>query len=138
LCIVVNMTCRISRFQDGGSFKLNPLVTTWTPEKKRLILYYLSGSHGICWQYTQYVVYFIQIYHVWEGYLRKIPVQRRNTQIKIPRFNKIRLQGRHFNYFCVLLLIWHVEFHVFKMVDPSSYLFFFFFPPFFLLILKNH
>ena len=23
-----NMTCRISCFQDGGSFKLNPLVTT--------------------------------------------------------------------------------------------------------------
>jgi len=22
------MTCRISRFQDGGSFQLNPLVTT--------------------------------------------------------------------------------------------------------------
>ena len=28
LCIVVNMTCTISRFQDGGSFQLNPLVTT--------------------------------------------------------------------------------------------------------------
>jgi hypothetical protein len=23
------------------------------------------------------IVYFIQIYHVWEGYLRKIPVERR-------------------------------------------------------------
>ena len=28
LCIVVNLTCTISRFQDGGSFQLNPLVTT--------------------------------------------------------------------------------------------------------------
>jgi hypothetical protein len=28
LSIVVNMTCRISRFQDGGPFHLNPLVTT--------------------------------------------------------------------------------------------------------------
>ena len=27
----------------------------------------------------------------------------------------------HFNYFCILLYIWHVEFHVFKMVDPRSY-----------------
>jgi len=28
LCIVVNMTCRMSRFQDGGFFQLNPLVMT--------------------------------------------------------------------------------------------------------------
>ena len=28
VCIVVNMTCTISRFQDGGSFQLNLLVTT--------------------------------------------------------------------------------------------------------------
>jgi hypothetical protein len=28
LCIVVNVICSISRFQDGGSFQLNPLVTT--------------------------------------------------------------------------------------------------------------
>ena len=28
LCIVENMTCRISRFQNGGSFQLNSLVTT--------------------------------------------------------------------------------------------------------------
>jgi len=28
LCIVVNMTCTISHFQDGGSFQLNPLVMT--------------------------------------------------------------------------------------------------------------
>jgi len=28
LCIVVNVTSRISRFQDGGSFQLYPLVTT--------------------------------------------------------------------------------------------------------------
>jgi len=27
LSIVVNMTCRISRFQDGGFFQLDPLVT---------------------------------------------------------------------------------------------------------------
>ena len=28
LCIVVNVTCMISHFQDGGSLKLNPLVKT--------------------------------------------------------------------------------------------------------------
>jgi hypothetical protein len=27
VCIVVNMTCTISRFQDGGSFQLNPFMS---------------------------------------------------------------------------------------------------------------
>ena len=29
-------------------------------------------------QLTIVAMYIIQIYHVWEGYLRKIPVERRN------------------------------------------------------------
>jgi hypothetical protein len=33
---------------------------------------------------------------------------------------KISFQGKHFNYFCVLLQIWHVGFHILKMADPSS------------------
>ena len=31
-------------------------------------------------------VYFIQIYHVWEGYLRKIPVERRNLVSRLVFF----------------------------------------------------
>ena len=28
MCIIVNVTCRISRFQEGGSFQLNSLIMT--------------------------------------------------------------------------------------------------------------
>ena len=38
------------------------------------------------------------------------------------RYNltKISFQDRHSNYFCVLLYIWHVGFHVFKMANPLA------------------
>jgi hypothetical protein len=37
-------------------------------------------------QRQTYVLNFIQIYHVWEGYLRKIPVERRNLVSRLVFF----------------------------------------------------
>ena len=43
-------------------------------------------THMFSFQRQTYVLNFIQIYHVWEGYLRKIPVERRNLVSRLVFF----------------------------------------------------
>ena len=52
MCIVVNMTCRISRFQNCGSFRLSYLVTTC---RLRILRRIVTNQ---IWQYKQIALEF--------------------------------------------------------------------------------
>jgi hypothetical protein len=55
--------------------------------------------------------------HNWHRHLFKYSTASCTLQF-IYNLTKMSFQSRHFDYFCALLYIWNVGFHVFKMADP--------------------
>ena len=39
----------------------------------------------------------------------------------LSNLTKTSFQGKHFNYLCAFLSLWHIGLHIFKMTDHSNY-----------------
>ena len=57
---------------------------------------------------------------IWILYVWNVNIRRYVASCTLQfwsNLTKISFQGKHFNHFWILLYIWHVGFHIFKMVD---------------------
>ena len=116
------LTCEISVFSCRNYFyttvsvRLRPLLcySEYTYDCKlnkfcEMLLTILShNQHDVIWRLP---VWNVKI----RRYLASCTLQFWSN------LTKISFQGKHFNFFCALLQIWHVRFHIFKMVEPTSW-----------------
>jgi hypothetical protein len=124
LCIVVHMTCRISRFQDGGStthFYVQYCIRMdSTLDVRPSNLQLMPWNFQIQYSYLLIIPMPMPVLDILMKTSSLTCIDLASCTLQF-RYNltKISFQGRHFNYCCALLYIWHVGFHVFKMADPQ-------------------